>query len=220
MKRVIEPIIANQSIEGDLMDDDVMYVSDLGLIRVARNGEIQIANEIYREIIPRELAWKFQVSLTEKSTWYIDKGGKIDAGKLMANFQQFFRENSEIWLERFEYKEAGPQLLLQAFLQRIINGGGTINREYPYGSKRTDILILWSVQEETQKIIIELKIKYNSLEKTIEYGLQQTAEYMDKCATTEGHLLIFDRTENKPWDDKVFQKDYEYGGKLIKVWGM
>ena len=43
--------------------------------------------------------------------------------KLLAAFQQFFRENSEAWLERFDYKEAGPQLLLQAFLQRIVNGG-------------------------------------------------------------------------------------------------
>lgn len=221
VKRVIEPIVATQSIEGDLQEDDIMYVRDLGLINVAQNGEIQIANEIYREIIPRELAWNFQVSLTEKSIWYINNKGKIDTEKLLNNFQQFFRENSEVWLQRFDYKEAGPQLLLQAFLQRIINGGGSVEREYAYGTKRTDILIKWFYGDNrTQTIIIELKIKYNSREKTIEDGLQQTAEYMDKCGTTEGHLLIFDRTENKPWDEKIFRKDCEYDGKIIKVWGM
>ena len=52
--------------------------------------------------------------------------------------QQFFRENSESWIERFEYKEAGPQLLLQAFLQRIINGGGRIEREFQSGGCKQD----------------------------------------------------------------------------------
>ena len=42
----------------------------------------------------------------------------------MAAFQTFFRENSEHWKERFAYPEVWPQLLLQAFLQRALNGGG------------------------------------------------------------------------------------------------
>jgi len=221
VKRVIEPILATQSIEGELQEDDTTYVRDLGLITIAQNGEMQIANEIYREIIPRELSWNFQVSLTEKPAWYITEKGNINTLKMVGNFQQFFRENSEIWLERFDYKEAGPQLLLQAFLQRIINGGGRVEREYAYGTKRTDILIKWFFgNNQTQTIVIELKIKYGTLQTTIKKGLEQTAEYMDKCGTTEGHLLIFDRSKNKTWDEKIFQKDSEYEGKMIKVWGM
>ncbi len=48
---------------------------------------------------------------------------------------------------RIEYKEAGPHLLLQAFLQRIINGGGRIHREYALGRKRTDLFIEWPLDE-------------------------------------------------------------------------
>ena len=44
---------------------------------------------------------------------------------------------------RFDYAEAGPQLLLQAFLQRIVNGGGRIEREYGLSRGRTDLLIIW-----------------------------------------------------------------------------
>ncbi len=62
---------------------------------------------------------------------------------LARSIQSFFRENSEHWVERFDYKEAGPQLLLQAFLQRIVNGGGRVEREYELGGMRTDILITW-----------------------------------------------------------------------------
>ena len=53
----------------------------------------------------------------------------------------FFREHSEHWIKRFAYREAGPQLLLQAFLQRIVNSGGRIEREYGLGKMRTDLLI-------------------------------------------------------------------------------
>lgn len=44
--------------------------------------------------------------------------------KLLLDFQVFFRQNADSWIERFNYKESGPQLLLQAFLQRVVNGGG------------------------------------------------------------------------------------------------
>ena len=50
--------------------------------------------------------------------------------KLLLDFQQFFRQNADSWIQKFDYAEAGPQLLLQAFLQRIVNGGGYSDREY------------------------------------------------------------------------------------------
>ena len=55
--------------------------------------------------------------------------GRLDDVKLLAAFQAFFRENAEHWLQRFAYQEAGPQLLMQAFLQRIVNGGGYVERD-------------------------------------------------------------------------------------------
>jgi hypothetical protein len=69
--------------------------------------------------------------------------GSLDVDKLLSAFQEFFREHSEHWLERFQYKEAGPQLLMQALLQRIVNSGGRIEREYGLGMMRTDLLLLW-----------------------------------------------------------------------------
>ncbi|MEA1884218.1 MAG: hypothetical protein U9N62_06840 [Thermotogota bacterium] len=70
-----------------------------------------------------------QYAIIEKTKWYVEPDGKLNMQKLLTNFQQFFREHSESWLSRFKYEEAGPQLLLQAFLQRIINGGGGIDRQ-------------------------------------------------------------------------------------------
>ena len=94
--------------------------------------------------------------------------------KLLLEFQQFFREHSESWLERFSYREAGPQLLLQAFLQRIINGGGQITREYGLGMGRTDLFILWHLPDgKLQRFVIECKILYGSAEATNSKGVEQ-----------------------------------------------
>ena len=39
----------------------------------------------------------------------------------------------------FKYREAYPHLVLQAFLQHVINGGGQIVREMALGSERLDL---------------------------------------------------------------------------------
>jgi hypothetical protein len=202
------------------------------LIKVARNGEISIANRIYQEVIPRELSWNIQTGIIQQAAWYLLPDGLLDMNKLLCAFQQFFRENSEHWVERFNYKEAGPQLLLQAFLQRIINGGGRVEREYGLGRMRTDLLIIWPykggvqnmppVQNKSavQKVVIELKVLHKSLDDTIAEGLKQTVEYMDRCNTDQGHLVIFDRSEGKSWEEKIFKREEKYQNKTITVWGM
>jgi hypothetical protein len=134
--------------------------------------------------------------------------------KLLEGFTQFYRENSDIWLEKFDYKESGPHLLLMAFLQRIINGGGKIHREYALGRKRVDLLIEW----DQQRIVIELKIKRS--EKTISEGLIQTADYMDTNNATEGHLIVFDHKPQKPWNEKIFTYNDKVEESIITVWGM
>lgn len=160
-----------------------------------------------------------QDMLHYETQWYVDESGRLDMEKLLAEFQQFFREHSEHWVERFDYKEAGPQLLMQAFLQRIVNSGGRVDREYGLGRKRTDLLVSWKCGEDTQRIVIELKILHGSIEQTIKDGLAQTSDYMDTCGSDEGHLVIFDRSV-KAWDEKIFRRVESYGEKRITVWGM
>ena len=154
-----------------------------------------------------------QVGLNEDTAWYVTADGSLDVVALLTAFQTFFREHSEQWVTRFQYQEAGPQLLLQAFLQRIVNSGGRIEREYGRGRMRTDLLIVWPQGDETRKIVIECKLLHKSLD--------QTAEYMDRCAAEAGHLVIFDRRAGRRWEDKVFHRRHaSEGGVEIDVWGM
>ena len=227
VKRVIEPLLSTEGEADDdiIPSDDVQYVADMGLIKLERGKPRRIANGIYREIIPRELTWTTQDALIQEPQWYQNADGSINVEKLLLDFQQFFRENADSWIGRFDYAEAGPQLLLQAFLQRVVNGGGYIDREYGLGRRRTDLLIRKPLTDHyggpIQRVVMELKILRYSLERTIADGLRQTAEYMDLCGSVdEGHLIVFDRSQTKTWDERIWHRLAEYEGRPIMVWGM
>jgi hypothetical protein len=222
VQRVISPMLEGTELQRQVNQDDIQYVIDLGLIHHTPTGP-QISNPIYEEIIPRELAYITQLNLESiiQPVWYIGTDGRLEIDKLMTAFQEFFRTHSESWVERFDYKEAGPQLLMQAFLQRIINGGGRVEREYGLGRGRTDLLIIWPYAGgKEQRIVIELKLKRASLEQTIPQGLEQTWAYMDRSQAEAGHLVIFDQDQRRSWAEKIFVREEIYQRVRIKVWGM
>jgi hypothetical protein len=198
--------------------DDIDYVVDLGLI--TRDRQVRISNRIYQEIIPRELTYSTQLTIYQETPWYTTDDGRLDMDKLLTAFQEFFRKQFESWVDGFDYAEAGPQLLLQAFLQRIVNAGGRVEREYGLGRQRTYLLVIWPYKNGVQEVVIELKLVYGSLEKTIEKGLRQTREYMDKCGTKQGYLLVFNRAENVLWEEKIFKKTKTIDGVKLAVYGM
>ncbi len=105
--------------------------------------------------------------------------GRLDMTRLLGDFQQFWREHSEIWQERYQYKEAAPHLVMQAFLQRVINAGGRISRELAEGTGRLDLCAHY----DGFSYPIELKLR--SGEKTYETGKKHLTR-LDKMGCTEG----------------------------------
>ena len=217
VRRVVEPLLSGGD-ERAFSARDIEYVRDLGL--VALHGPLRIANPVYAEVVPRELTSAAQEGLVQETAWYVDASGRLDVPKLLAAFQDFFREHSEHWVARFDYQEAGPQLLLQAFLQRVANGGGRIEREYGLGRGRTDLLIVWPQGRRTRKFVVECKVVRKGLESTIREGLRQTRRYVDRCAAESGQLVVFDRRTGRSWKDKIFQREESVDGGSITVWGM
>lgn len=221
VQRVIKPMLQGEDLTRTLRPDDIDYVLDLGLVS-RTDQKLHIANAIYQEIIPRELTYIIQMNLAShyEATWYINAEGRLEMDKLLTAFQQFFREHSESWVERFDYKEAGPQLLLQAFLQRVINGGGRIECEYGLGRGRTDLLVIWPWSGGEQRVVIELKIQHKSRAKTIAEGVEQTWHYFDRSDAEAAHLVIFNRDETVPWAEKIFRAEESFNDLSITVWGM
>ena len=221
VRRVIEPILTGERFEQNFKPDDIAYLIDLGLITQERGGALAIANPIYQEIIPRELSYTAQSGMSLDTAWYIGADGRIQVNELLASFQQFFREHSESWTDIAQYKEAAPQLLLQAYLQRILNGGGQITREYGLGLGRTDLFILWRLPDgRYQRFVIECKMVWGSREATISKGIDQVTRYADQYGAEEVYLLIFDREKKKTWDEKIFTDTIEHQGRKVTVLGM
>jgi hypothetical protein len=220
IRNIIEPLILGEE-AGDKLSDDYMYTRDLGLIREI-NRRAQPANPIYAELIVRALSWNVQDSITEthkecEPPRYL-KDGKLDMDFLIEDFQQYWRENSDIWVKRYEkdlyqYNEAAAHLVIQAFLQRVINGGGYIMREMALGTGRADLCVVY----DEHKYPIELKIKQSIRNQSKKY--EQIVEYMDKIGSNTGWLVIFDRDTEKCWDEKIYMKTENINGKTITVAG-
>ena len=199
VRRVVEPMLSGGEAQHQVRD--LEYVRDLGLIDAGKPP--RIANPIYAEVVPRELGYILQSSLDVQVAWYVDDDGRLDMTKLLSAFRTFFGEHSEHWLGRFsEYPEAGPQLILQAYLHRVVNRGGRIEREYGLGRGRTDLLVLWPREagqpsELWERFVVECKVLRDSDRKslawTIERGVEQTLGYMAQCGAEEGHLVVIDR---------------------------
>ncbi len=221
VRRVIEPILAGAD-RIDCSDEDLAYVHDLGLVTQPTGSPPHIANPIYAEVLPRHLNHAVQATLPQQTAWYVDAAGGLDVEGLIGAFQRFFREHSEHWVQRFEqYHEAGPQLLLQAFLQRIVNGGGRLEREYALGRGRVDLLILWPQGGRERRVVVECKVRRGELERTIAEGLAQTRGYLDRCGAESGHLIVFDRSPERSWEEKIFRREPPPGTEApITVWGM
>lgn len=117
VKRVIQPMLSG---EGDIDDevipsDDIQYVADMGLITIERGKPRRIANGIYREIIPRELTWSQQTSLTQESQWYERADGGIDVEKLLRTPSKGVKASSYAMKRKGRCeKERGQQLHPQA----------------------------------------------------------------------------------------------------------
>jgi hypothetical protein len=223
VRNLILPMILGEEFEYNM--DDANYCSDLGLIKKTGKS-FQISNLIYKEIIPRELTEVSQENfLARYRPDWINADGSINSNILLTLFKDFWNDNSGIWASHIAgYQEAAPQLITQAFLQRVANGNGFINREYGVSRKRTDLMLKWSYsgnnQIRYQKIVMELKVinERQSYEKVRQEALIQTAEYAKICGSDEAHILIFDRNNTQKWSATEPNERTEYNGVKLEIW--
>lgn len=212
VRKVLDPMLVGEQTAADVLNDDFSYVAGLGLIRLIR-GRWEIANPIYREVVPRALSFVRQTQIANEPAWYVGHDGSLDMHKLMADWQQFWRKDGHLAAEGFSYRESGPHLMLMAFLQRIVNGGGRIEREYGLGRGALDLLVCWKEERHA----IELKIRRDT--ETEAEALDQVKGYLDRLGLTEGWLVMFDLRKEISWQDKLFVREVEHRGKLVRLVG-
>ncbi len=100
-----------------------------------------------------------------------------------------------------------------AFLQRIVNGGGRVQREYGLGRGALDLMI----ERRGARHVIEVKLRRDIETETD--ALEQVARYLDTAGLAEGWLVMFDLWSTLPWEQRLTTRTVESQGKRITIVG-
>ncbi len=188
VRAVIEPMLAGQDL-GIIAADDRQFLVDLGLVRRDPAGGLSIANPIYREVLPRVLAQGPQDSLPVIQPSWLQADGQLNADKLLSAFLAFWRQHGEPLMKSAPYHEIAPHLVTMAFLHRVVNGGGTLEREYAIGSGRMDLCLRYG----DTVVAMELKVWRQNRPDPLLAGLEQLDKYLAGLGLRQGWLVVFDR---------------------------
>ncbi|XHR83809.1 MAG: ATP-binding protein [Gloeotrichia echinulata GP01] len=199
VKDIIEPILSGQALP-DTPADDRQYLLDLGLLRRDPAGGLVISNPIYREVIPRVLVQGTQDSLPHISPSWLTPEGELNLDALLQAFLKFWRQHGEPLLGSAVYHEIAPHIVLMAFLHRVVNGGGTLEREYAIGSDRMDLCLRY----KGVTLGIELKVWREKKRDPQTEGIEQLESYLGRLGLDFGWLFVFDRRKNAlPMEERL-----------------
>jgi hypothetical protein len=191
VKAVIQPILSGQELP-DVPQDDIRYVLDLGLC--TNQDGLSIANPIYQEVLPRVLAYVTTASMGYIQPIWLSAQGEFLPDRLLEAFLAFWRQHGEPLFKSTPYPEIAPHLVLMAFLHRVANGGGTLEREYAIGSGRMDICLRYG----KVTLGMELKVWADGRSTPLKEGLEQLDKYLSGLSLDTGWLVIFDRRSGLP----------------------
>lgn len=223
VRRVIEPLIAGTLPEVDeTFHDDVSYARDLGLIATTR--PIRVANPIYREVIVRVLGDSTEDLIATEPRSFVLSDGRLDFPALLREFADFWRQHGEVLTRNEYYHEVAPQLVIMAYLHRVINGGGTIDREYGVGRGRIDLVVRWPYRDgdgkrRLQLEAMELKVWRAGRADPTPEGLQQLDDYLERLGVDHGTLVVFDRRDptSFPSDRTGFSEHSAPSGRAVTL---
>ncbi|HOW74496.1 MAG TPA: AAA-like domain-containing protein [Candidatus Competibacteraceae bacterium] len=193
VRRIIEPMLAG-ALLGEVPEDDRQYLVDLGLLRREGRGGLVIANPIYREVLPRMLAGGPQDSLPQITPTWLNPDGSLNPTQLLDAFLRFWRQHGQPLLGSAPYHEIAPHLVLMAFLHRVVNGDGTLEREYAIGRGRMDLCLRYG----PVTLGMELKVWADGKADPLTDGLEQLDGYLAGLSLDSGWLIIFDRRSGQP----------------------
>jgi hypothetical protein len=118
------------------------------------------------------------------------------------------------------YHEVAPQLVLMAFLQRVVNGGGQVEREYGVGRGRIDLLVRWPLPGgSVQREAIELKVWADGRTDPLAEALGQIDGYLAALSLEQGNVVVFDRRHGaaRSGERTRFEASSTAAGRPIRV---
>ncbi len=152
VRAIIEPMLAGQDL-GNVPNEDIQFLIDLGLCVMSSQQGLTIANPIYREVLPRVLAFTPMAAMPQITPSWLTATGELSLDSLLQSFLSFWRQHGEPLLKSAPYHEIAPHLVMMAFLHRVVNGGGSIEREYALGTGRMDLCLRYG------SVVLGIEIK-------------------------------------------------------------
>lgn len=209
-------LLGDESI--DYAGDDFRYVTDLGLLIRGPNGA-EAANRMYREVLVREVAYNQQANTPAPHWRWQRADGGLDYPALVHEFRQYWRENADVIVEDLpQYPEAVAHIAFMAFLQRVINGGGHVEREFAAGRGAIDLVTHYA----GERFVTEIKRvrSRDTLATVREKGIAQLGRYLDTLGVSEGWLLIVDQRPGRSWEERLWAEEVLAGGRRLHLVGI
>jgi type II secretory pathway predicted ATPase ExeA len=193
VRAIIEPLLAG-TVPAELPADDVQFVQDLGLVRMDPQAGLVIANPIYAAVISRNLTTTTRAFMPAITPTWIDTQGRLDVARLREAFLGFWQRHGQPLLGTTAYHEIAPHLVLMAFLDRVANGGGRVEREAAVGRGRLDLRLEYG----DVVLPIEVKVWRDGAGDPREDGIAQLDRYLHGLGVATGWLVIFDQRRGQP----------------------
>ncbi len=223
VRRIVEPLLSGElAPPNDSFDDDLTYAQDLGLL--TREPVPKIANPIYKEVIVRVLSREAEARVVTDPRTFVRADGTLDMERMLHEFSLFWKEQGAALSGNMPYQEVAHQLVMMAYLQRVVNGGGYIAREYGMGWKRMDLLVRWPFSDSLGKRhwqveAMELKVWRDGRPDPMTEGLKQLDGYLQQASLDHGYLVLFDRRSSaRPVEQRVlFERHTTPSGRPVLV---
>ncbi len=215
--RIVEAMLLGDA-EIDYAHDDFRYVVDLGLV-VKGPGGAEPANRMYRDALVRDVGYNRQAN-TPAPWWPWRKpDGRLDFPALVDAFRQHWRENSDIIVAHMpQFPEAVCHIAFMSFVHRVVNGGGTVEREFAAGRGAIDVVVSYA----GERFVTEVKRvrPRDSLATIKASGVAQLGRYLDTLGMGEGWLLVVNQHPGVSWEERLWQQDLESDGKRLHLVGV
>ncbi len=214
--RVVRAVLLGEQAEslGD-NPDHLDYCVDLGLIRPVSGG-YEAATPMYREVLTRTLTRPVERHLA--APWWPWKraDGTLDFPALIDAFFAWWRRHGDTLVAESDenWREAAAHLAFLGFVQRVVNGGGSIEREFSTGRGALDVLVRYAGEE----FAVEMKRvrpAHEALATVREEGEKQLFGYLDVLGLKQGWLLVFDQRPGLSWEERLWSAEVERAGKRV-----
>jgi hypothetical protein len=140
------------------------------------------------------LAYVTRAFLPQIAPSWLNADGSLNPEQLLDSFLAFWRQHGQPLLKSVHYHEIAPHIVMMAFLHRVVNSGGSLEREYAIGTRRMDVCLRYGAVT----LGMELKVWRDGKPDPLAEGLAQLDDYLNGLGLDTGWLVIFDQRSGLP----------------------